>query len=58
MFKYNNKTYTNQIDIANEFNHIFKETGPNLAESIPCTVAKFTKFLKNKKKMVSYLQFN
>ena len=25
-----NKTYPNTIDIANEFNHIFMETGPNL----------------------------
>ena len=44
-------TYTNKIDIANEFNHIFTETGPNLAENIPCTTANnFTKFLKNKNK--------
>ena len=41
----------NKIDIANEFNHIFMETGPNLAESIPCTITNnFTKFLKNKNK--------
>ena len=56
-FKQNNKTYTNKIDIANEFNHICTETGPNLAENIPCTIANnFTKFLKNKNKMVSNLQ--
>ena len=48
-FKQNNKTYTNKIDIANEFNHIFTETGPNLAENIQCTtVNNITKFLKNK----------
>ena len=50
-FKQNNKTYTNKIDIANECNHIFTETSPNVDESIPCTVANnFTKFLKNKNK--------
>ena len=50
-FKQNNKKYTNKIDIANEFDHICKETGPNLAENIPCTIANnVTKFLKNKNK--------
>ena len=50
-FKQKNKTCTNKIDTANEFNHIVTETGPNLAESIPCTIANnFTKFLKIKNK--------
>ena len=38
--------HTNKIDIANEFNHIFTETGHNLAESKPYTISNnFTKFL-------------
>ena len=55
-FKQNNKTYTNKIDIGNEFNHIFMKR-PNLAESAPCTIANnLLNFSKTRIKMVSDLQ--
>lgn len=43
----NNNAYTNPEEIANKFNHFFRNVGPNLAKNIPKAQKSYTDYLKN-----------